>query len=217
MAYATLLCHLRVCARRLGEVPAELSKTLTLHVKCTFTSWGSQLDAPLEQRASQGHHAVQGAGVVVKYSRDDTNGALRLQCRAVCGLAAGWRPWQPMLRGAAAPVPECRCDGMSFCRPGDNLLVMLAFVEPGPLPGVDTVKDQVMAEVESADELDASENEAEDHGKVSSDEEDSWPLCALSATPGPRQADGGSAIEVMDERDLPGKGEEWAAARGLFR
>ena len=75
--------------------------------KVTVLSWAHQMQLPEDQRRYQGHHRASGGHFSVSlYSRDDVHPALALQDEVQKRLRAGFRPLQPLLRGAATPAPD---------------------------------------------------------------------------------------------------------------
>lgn len=76
-------------------------------LKVTFLSWSRQLDAPEDLRRNQGHHRLDGArGSVALYARDDVWPCIKLQRLVQSHIRAGFRPLQPVCRGACQPVGD---------------------------------------------------------------------------------------------------------------
>jgi hypothetical protein len=106
-SYICALAALRQLCVQAG-LPLAEARLVTLHsLKVCFLTWGLQLDAPLSERSSQGHHREAGLrGMATLYGRDDVLPQLRLQIRVLSAAAGGWRPLQSQGRGSEAPLTE---------------------------------------------------------------------------------------------------------------
>ena len=79
--------------------------SLTVHsAKSTLLAAGKALDLPKHWLQEQGHHKTNAQDV--RYGRDDTMHALRLQRAVIDALKDGWRPLMPQARGGQHPIPE---------------------------------------------------------------------------------------------------------------
>ena len=75
--------------------------------KSTLLAWGRQLSLPASLRRIQGHHRLSSAQQSVElYGRDDAIPMLEFQKLVVQHIRSGFRPLQPMSRGASAPLPD---------------------------------------------------------------------------------------------------------------
>ena len=106
--------------------------------------------------------------MVVRYGRDDTNAALRLQAKAMEQVAAGWRPWRPVLRGGAPPEAETVCSQFSSQGLPSELLDKIA-VQKAEAPLESHPGEQAE---ESEDDIDSEDSNNEDDDENSSESDD---------------------------------------------
>ena len=91
--------------------PPQLTLLGVHSLKVTFLSWSRQLDVADDLRRHQGHHRLDGArGSVALYGRDDVWPCIKLQRMVQSKIRSGFRPLQPVCRGACQPVGDVQVD-----------------------------------------------------------------------------------------------------------
>lgn len=108
MPYMQALQLLRRFVGNLQECSPAQRDQYTLHsLKTTLLSWGCQIQASTESRASQGHHVVPTLKSVRLYGRDDVWAGLTLQNNLIDVISDGsFRPQIPQHRGGQIPLSE---------------------------------------------------------------------------------------------------------------
>lgn len=110
MTYMRALAHMRAWVAKRSPHKKEEGGEMVMSThscKATILSWGRSVAAPLEWRASQGHHKVQnqaGNAMVQLYGRDDTQGSLQLQRLIGESARKGYVFTIPVGRGGSLPI-----------------------------------------------------------------------------------------------------------------
>ena len=145
----------------------DLAKNFTIHsLKATPLSWASQKGLSPEDRLQQGHHAG-GQHSLRLYSRDDVNGAIRIQSELIRTIRSGWRPMAPQHRGGQLPMVEPPVTVETFSKAAN----------PEPFLWFQFSQRQAVVDpdVSQEDVEEASDSSSSDSASTSSSEEDSGP------------------------------------------